>query len=150
MTIRPPGEGDCAEWAAMRSQLWPEFDAAEMLAEAKAFIAGTKLQTVDFALIALTDENQTPVAFIEVSIRPFADGCASQPVPHVEGWYVKPSARGRGIGKALMASAERWARERGFTELASDTEVKNAASLAAHERCGFVETERLVKLRKPL
>lgn len=43
-----------------------------------------------------------------------------------------------------------WARERGFTELASDTEVENDLSLAAHLRFGFFETERLIKFRKPL
>ncbi len=33
---------------------------------------------------------------------------------------------------------------------ASDTEIDNEASLHAHVRCGFVETERLIKLRKSL
>ncbi|MFY9720743.1 MAG: GNAT family N-acetyltransferase [Candidatus Cybelea sp.] len=74
----------------------------------------------------------------------------SAPIPHVEGWYVEPTARTCGVGRALMDCAEAWARDQGFTELASDTEIHNAGSLAAHERCGFVETERLVKLRKPL
>lgn len=49
-----------------------------------------------------------------------------------------------------MEHAERWARERGFIELASDTTIENAESLAVHASCGFEETERLVKLRKSL
>jgi aminoglycoside 6'-N-acetyltransferase I len=72
------------------------------------------------------------------------------PVPHVEGWYVEPDARGKGVGRALMRRAEEWSTARGHTELASDTEIDNMASLRAHERCGFEEVERLIKLRKPL
>jgi aminoglycoside 6'-N-acetyltransferase I len=83
-------------------------------------------------------------------MRAFSDGCDSMPVPHVEGWYVEPFARRRHVGSALMQAAENWARERGFAELASDTEPWNDASLAAHARIGFQETERLVKFRKVL
>jgi aminoglycoside 6'-N-acetyltransferase I len=72
------------------------------------------------------------------------------PVPHVEGWYVEPSARGRGVGRALMQAAEEWARRHGYRELGSDTEPWNADSLAAHAHCGFQETGRLVKFRKML
>lgn len=49
-----------------------------------------------------------------------------------------------------MERAESWARERGFSELASDTEIENEISLSVHRSCGFSETERLVKLKKPL
>lgn len=49
-----------------------------------------------------------------------------------------------------MERAEEWARERGFSELASDTEIDNAISLKAHATGRFTETERLEKLRKPL
>lgn len=101
-------------------------------------------------MIVRAIESDVPVGFIELAVRPFADGCDSAPVPHVEGWYVEPGARGRGTGRALMDAAEGWARERGFVELASDTEVHNDGSLAAHMRCGFVETERLIKFRKSL
>ena len=71
-------------------------------------------------------------------------------MPHVEGWFVEAHARQHGYGSGLMRAAEAWAREGGFTELASDTEVENAASQDAHARCGFEETERLVKFRKIL
>ncbi len=102
------------------------------------------------AAVFLADDETTPLGFIELAVRSFSDGCESMPVPHVEGWYVEPSARGRGIGRALMQAAEGWARDRGFTELASDTEPWNERSIAAHARCGFRETERLVKFRKSL
>ncbi len=132
----------------MRVALWPEAAPATLEAEARAFVKGDAVPAV--TAVFLAEERGQVVGFIELLIRPFADGCESSPIPHVEGWYVEPSSRKSGIGRALMERAETWARDRGFTELASDTETHNAGSLAAHERCGFEETERLVKLRKPL
>ncbi|MGZ3498278.1 MAG: GNAT family N-acetyltransferase [Vulcanimicrobiaceae bacterium] len=72
------------------------------------------------------------------------------PIPHIEGWYVEPSARGNGVGRRLMSAAEIWASSLGFKEIASDTEIHNEASLRAHQACGFEEVDRLIKFRKAL
>jgi len=147
-SIRPAVPADADAWAALRSRLWPDADPASLLAETRAFLAGDDVDVLAAAFLATGASG--PIGFVELSIRPFADGCASRPVPHVEGWFVEEPARGRGIGRALMTSAEAWARARGFTELASDAELDNEGSLRAHTGCGFVETERLVKFRKAL
>jgi aminoglycoside 6'-N-acetyltransferase I len=133
----------------MRHHLWPDEDAAELARETRAFVAGGA-QTILAAAFIAEDDEATPLGFVEVAIRAFSDGCDSMPVPHVEGWYVEPFARGRGVGRRLMRAVESWARTRGFKELASDTEVHNGASLCAHEACGFEEVDRLVKFRKRL
>ncbi len=145
MLIRAVRPADEAAWALLRSRLWRS---AELAAEARAFLEGRSIPTI--AAVFIAEEGTTALAFIELAVRSFSDGCESMPVPHVEGWYVEPSARGKGVGRALMDSAETWARERGFTELASDTEPWNERSIAAHARCGFRETERLVKFCKIL
>jgi aminoglycoside 6'-N-acetyltransferase I len=147
--IRPVGPYDAAAWATMRARLWPDADAAEMQREADALSTGAR-QAVLEAVFLAEDDSARPLGFIELSIRAFADGCESRPVPHVEGWYVEPSARRTGIARSLVTAAEDWARALGFTELASDTEVENVASQRAHASCGFAETERLVKFRKRL
>jgi aminoglycoside 6'-N-acetyltransferase I len=100
------------------------------------------------AFIAAVDG--TPAGFIELNLRPYAEGCESSPVPHIEGWYVVDEARHKGVGRALMAAAEQWARDRGFTELTSDTTDAYPLSLRAHLANGFVEVERLIALRKKL
>jgi aminoglycoside 6'-N-acetyltransferase I len=141
--------GDTEPWAALRARLWPDADADELARECREFVAGTPMPTV-VAVFVARDEGAGLSGFIELSIRPFSDGCDSMPVPSVEAWYVVPEVRRTGVGRALMMAAEEWARARGFTELASDTEITNVASLHAHERCGFSEVERLIKLRKPL
>ena len=132
----------------MRARLWPDADAAELLREAETFAGGGDVATIGVVFIAESDAGA--VGFLELSLREFSDGCDSMPVPYVEGWYVEAAARGTGAGRALMQAAETWARERGFTELASDTQIDNEGSLHAHERCGFDEVERLEKLRKKL
>ncbi|MGD0475450.1 MAG: GNAT family N-acetyltransferase [Candidatus Velthaea sp.] len=147
--IRPVERNDVPAWATMRARLWPEAEAAALTEEARAFIDGRAVPGIDAAFIVEDDAAQA-AGFLELSVRAFSDGCDSMPVPHVEGWYVEPSARGRGLGRNLLRRAEGWARERGFTELASDTGVDNEASLRAHVHCGFAEVERLIKFRKVL
>jgi aminoglycoside 6'-N-acetyltransferase I len=146
--VRSIRRGEAQTWVTLRARLWPAADAEELAAEAQAFLDGREVPTI--AAVFLAEEEGVPLGFLEVAMRAFSDGCDSMPVPHVEGWYVEPFARRRHVGSALMQAAENWARERGFTELASDTEPWNDASLAAHARIGFQETERLVKFRKVL
>jgi aminoglycoside 6'-N-acetyltransferase I len=91
-----------------------------------------------------------PVGFSEASLRSYAEGCASSPVGYLEGWYVRPHARHRGVGRRLMEAAEEWAREQGCTEMGSDTQSHNVASEEAHQKLGYTIVDRLVVFRKPL
>jgi aminoglycoside 6'-N-acetyltransferase I len=149
MLIRSVEARDVEAWSAMRGRLWPAAQGCDLEREGRAFVAGVSAPSLEAVFVAGNDLER-PVGFLELSVRPFADGCDSQPVPHVEGWYVEVSARRLGIGRDLMRAAENWARARGFCELASDTEVHNEGSRRAHEGCGFQETERLIKFRKAL
>ena len=71
-------------------------------------------------------------------------------MPYVEAWFVRSDCRGQGWGKRLMEQAEQWALEQGYSELASDTELINAHSIAMHRALGFEETERVVCFLKKL
>ncbi|MEM7343763.1 MAG: GNAT family N-acetyltransferase, partial [Chloroflexota bacterium] len=79
-------------------------------------------------------------------------GCVTEAaeVPYIEGWYVDAHLRGQGYGRQLIEAAEQWAKEKGFNELASDAEVENIASIAAHKALGFDETDRVVCFLKKL
>jgi aminoglycoside 6'-N-acetyltransferase I len=88
--------------------------------------------------------------FISVSLRPWAQGCDSEPVPFVEGWYVAADLRRTGVGRALVEAVERWCRDHGYDELGSDAELHNDVSLRAHEALGFERTVRLQYFRKRL
>ena len=60
--------------------------------------------------------------------------------------WVAPSARGRGVGDALVREVERWARESGARVLRLDVAEDNAAAQALYERRGFTLTGELGEL----
>lgn len=99
-------------------------------------------------LVAETEEGV--IGFVELSIRGYAEGCDTDRIGYLEGWYVAPEWRRRGIGRALVLAAERWAQAQGCREFASDTPLENVASQAAHRALGFIEAERVVCYCKPL
>ena len=88
--------------------------------------------------------------FLEAGTRPFADGCDSQPVGYIEAWFVDADHRRQGLGRALAAAAEQWARQQGLREVASDTAIQNEIGLMAHQALGYVEKERLIHFAKRL
>lgn len=147
MNIRRAERADIPRWVEMRSQLWPD-NADSHMKELSQYFDGSCIDIVE-ALIAVGDED-TPIGFIELNIRNFAEGSRSAEVPYVEGWFIDQRYRGQGIGKRLMRAAESWALKKGYRELASDTELDNTLSQKIHKSMGFIETERVVCFLKPL
>jgi len=68
----------------------------------------------------------------------------------LEGIYVKPAYRRRGIARALCERVAAWARKLGASELASDALLDNTDSHAMHRALGFTETQRVVFFRRTL
>jgi aminoglycoside 6'-N-acetyltransferase I len=50
----------------------------------------------------------------------------------------------------MTQAAENWIREKGCTEVASDTWLENEPSIRAHVKMGYCEVERLVHFVKKL
>ena len=69
-------------------------------------------------------------------------------VGYIEAIYVKPDHRTQGIARKLAEIAEQWAKERGCTEMASDTEIKNVDSQKFHKKIGFEHAETIVHFIK--
>jgi aminoglycoside 6'-N-acetyltransferase I len=148
MRLRPLELRDRRAWADMRAALWPDADAAELAHETVKHFAGVK--AADEVWVAEDPVIGRLLGFLELSLRPYAENCASSPVPYIEAWYVTAEARHTGVGRALVEAAENWARLRGFAEIASDALLENDASHAAHRALGFEETARIVCYRKSL
>lgn len=132
-------------WLSLRRQLWPEGSQEEHLAEMQAFI---DQPGSFFQLIAYTADRQ-PAGFVEAALRTdYVNGTESSPVAFVEGIYVAPPYRRKGIGTLLVAAVVSWAKACACTELASDALLDNETSQAMHRALGFEETERVVFYRK--
>jgi len=144
-TIRPLERADWDEWLRMRLALWPEATASEHLAEMET-IWGEAESPVWVAV----RPNGKLGGFVEGGLRKYADGCETGPVAYLEGWFVEADLRRQGVGGALVGALEAWARQRGLQEVGSDTWLDNEVSLAAHNRLGYQETERLIHFVKKL
>jgi len=147
LLIRPAEQHDSAAWERMRVALWPD-GASDHAQEIARYFEGHRQNPIE-VLLACSGSG-APLGFVELSIRPYAEGCATDRVAFVEGWFVDAAHRGQGIGAALMKAAEEWGRANRCTELGSDTQLTNADSIDAHKALGFEETERLVCFRKSL
>jgi ribosomal protein S18 acetylase RimI-like enzyme len=65
---------------------------------------------------------------------------------HVSVLAVTRDAEGRGVGRALMERAERWARDRGYRRITLNVFDSNHRARALYERTGYQsETRRYVK-----
>jgi aminoglycoside 6'-N-acetyltransferase I len=134
------------EWARLRTALWPDCPAEQHEREMAEIVQNPERETV---FVSAGPDGRL-LGFLEVSLRPVAWGCTSSPVGYLEGWYVEPGARRQGIGGALVAAGEEWARSKGCQEMASDAEIENQLSHVAHGRLDYEEVERLVHFRKAL
>jgi aminoglycoside 6'-N-acetyltransferase I len=139
---------DAAVWLRLRRAHWPDGSEAEHRQEIDAFFAGSAKEPL--AVLLAEDSLGHVIGFAELSIRPTAEGCQSQGVAYLEGLYVVPEARRRGAARAMTAVAERWARNEGCSELASDALMTNDASAAAHRNLGFIEVGLIRCFRKDL
>jgi len=146
MTIRRVRHEEAEAWLALRMSLWPETDEPQHRKEMAMMLSDAER----FAVLVCQDPNGELAGFAEVSLRAWAEGCESSPVGYLEGWYVAEPARRQGIGGKLAAAAEDWARSRGCTEMASDTELANRVSEAAHLRLGYQVAARVTAFRKRL
>jgi len=114
-------------------------------------MASFLLEPTRFVQFIVRDSRGRGVGLAEASIRTdYVNGTSSSPVAYLEGLYVAPDARGRGVARSLVLAVSEWALATGCTELASDTQPENRVSQAVHTQLGFVETERAVFFSKSL
>jgi GNAT superfamily N-acetyltransferase len=91
----------------------------------------------DQVVLVATDAADSALGFVQVELRPETFGRA--PEAYVSALVVGGGSEGRGVGRALMAAAETWARERGALRVALDVFATNHAARAFYERIGYLE-----------
>lgn len=145
VTIREITERDRDAWVRLRESLWPD-SLSDHDAETRKYF----LDRAEVPIVFVAETDGRIVGFLELDFRKYAPGCQSSPVPFIEGWHVEASHQRRGIGRALVAAAEARARALGHGEMASDADIQNAGSIAAHRALGYEDVERVVCFRRTL
>lgn len=147
ITISRLAAGDSAvpRYTELRSEMW-DIASDENRHEVEMLLADRER----WAIFGACEEGGACVGFLEVRLREYAEGASSSPVGYIEGWFVEPRHRERGIGRMLAEAGEDWARSRGCTEMASDAPIDNVSSIRLHHDLGFTEVERLVCFLKNL
>jgi GNAT superfamily N-acetyltransferase len=150
--IRYPQAEDRAEWTRMRAALWPESSAQAHAEEIAAFLSGNLTGWLSglhaVTVFVAVRPGGGLCGFVEASVRPMVDGCTTHPVGYIEGWFVDPDVRQKGVGKSLVKAAEAWASSQGCMEMASDAHLSNSISIAAHRALGFSDEAPSVRFRK--
>lgn len=144
-TIRKMQDTDRDQWLKMRCILWDDLSVDGHMADIDWMLSSTKR----WGYIAFCDTHSA-CGFSEVTIRHYANGCTEQPVPFLEGIWVDPKFRHKGLGRTFISTLAKDLLSAGYSELCSDAHIDNTLSHQAHENWGFNETDRVVYFRKAL
>ena len=144
MNIRKITKKDKANWMSLRTQLWSRAEPARLEEETNDI-----LKDKGWGLFAVEHEGKL-IGFIECSIRDKAPGCETNRIGYIEGWFIAPAFRNLGLGKKLVEQGEKWAKDSGCREMASDTTSDYPLSPKAHKALGYKEVKRKFFYRKEL
>lgn len=145
MILRMKSESHIEAAGELAAFLWPKHSPQEMQAEFAELI------TSGSDAVFLCYGEDMPVGFAHCSLRhDYVEGTSSSPVGYLEGIYVRPEDRGRGVASKLLEACEDWAKDMGCTEFASDCQLQNTDSLAFHLSVGFSEANRIIHFTKRL
>lgn len=146
MEIRPIRPDELVAWLDLRAQLWPDQSRQDLEHDQLRLLQDTGRRAV---LVAALPGGQL-IGFIEASLRDWAEGCSTEPVGYIEGWFVSAAHRRSGVGRKLVEAAEAWALFKGCSEMGSDAELRNKVSHKAHRSLGYAEATRLICFSKKL
>ncbi len=143
--IRQADLKDVQEVAALALLLWPEHTLQELQEEFESFLSDSACG------VFLSIQDGRPAGFAQVQLRhDYVEGTSTSPVGYLEGIYVRPEYRGRGLARGLVAACEAWARDQACREFASDCLLDNRDSLGFHLALGFREAGRIICFTKDL
>lgn len=131
--------------ASLAIQMWTEHDIEDMAEEFR------KLLMNEEAVCFIKFEDDKPVGFAQCQLRhDYVEGTESSPVGYLEGIFVAKENRKHGYAAELLTECEKWAKEMGCIEFASDCELVNEDSLKFHMALGFEEANRIICFRKDI
>lgn len=141
--VRMATKSDNRILAEMAVQMWDNHTVEELETEFSETLSS------ETCVFFIKFENKTPIGFAQCDLRTdYVEGTESTPVGYLEGIYVKSACRHKGYAKELLFACEKWARDMGCREFASDCELNNTSSLKFHRAMGFDEANRIICFKK--
>ena len=133
MTIRPATKND----QELIRELWTEFEAElpepEYLRESWEDAWSDLSQTVREGVALIAEEDGRAVGFVFCVL-----GDRGRKTAHVTDIYVRPDARNKGIGRALLAEIIDPARSAGLDHVSLEVLISNGNARRLYERLGFM------------
>lgn len=136
---------DADKIAALAVQMWKTATVRELADE----FSDTILQ--GNGQFFLKYDQEQLVGFAQCALRcDYVEGTDTSPVGYLEGIFIKEAYRRKGYAKELLYECEKWAKEKGCQEFASDCEMDNDSSSRFHMAVGFEEANRIICFTKKL
>ena len=130
--------------AALACRMW-EHDPEDLIQEWK------ETDTAGKGAVFIAEEAGKVIGFAQCGLRhDYVEGTDTSPVGYLEGIFVDEACRRRGYAARLLSACEKWAKEKGCREFASDCELTNTDSLKFHLSLGFQEANRIICFTKAL
>ena len=131
--------------AKLAVRMWDENSVEDLSNEFSALLSKEDAQ------IFLKYENNIPVGFAQCQLRhDYVEGTETTPVGYLEGIFIMEGYRNRGYAKELLNECEKWAKDKGCKEIASDCEMDNDISFQFHMAMNFTEANRIICFTKKL
>jgi len=129
--------------AKMAKKMWDSSTVEELEAEFSEMIKNEK------AVFFVKYVDSKPAGFAQCCLRnDYVEGTESSPVGYLEGIFVEENYRNKGYAKELLSFCEKWAKDKGCSEFASDCELVNTGSLSFHKAMGFDEVNCIICFKK--
>ncbi|MGH8118758.1 MAG: GNAT family N-acetyltransferase [Rhodanobacteraceae bacterium] len=140
--VRAARPGDAAALARLATQLGYPAD-EDAIAQR---LAATAADDVGISLVALAADGGV-CGFARALPQHFV---VEAPFVELAALVVADAVRGQGVGAALLARVEAWAREQGFAEVRVRSNVIRGRAHRFYRREGYVEDKRQVVFSKPM
>ncbi len=130
----------------MGLKLWKDFSEAELrklLKEAHTWGAQK--------IIMAKNNDDKNIGFAIFTIRKeYVEGARQSPTGYLEGIFVEPDHRKKGIAMEFVKMGEEWAKANGCIQMGSDTWLNDKQSRKFHKSVGFWEEEEVVHFLKDI